>query len=267
MRVQTLMELVGTNKTGFVIQHIKDGFRKIQRDNRENLEESSLSITSGVEDYNFPKNMEKILDVKIISDPTETGYVVDWNKYMWYDYGRTFKLQKIDTNGLYNTPDSSHTNGIKIVYTVMGYIFVYNPDGDSGYYTELASGGSQSLTKDTSIVFLDDGVYDRADYGTEGHYYMFIATSATVDTSATDFSDTDLWTDVTEQTSPDENSYINIDENYTDALVEFVKSKVTTDPKMEVFREKQFQKKTFEAQETRTTENKVSMPPRVYSLR
>ena len=175
MTVQHLMEICKVDNVGFAIEFIKEGLRNIQINTRENIVTTDMSIVANVEDYNFPTDMERLISVDIVSDPNETNYVLDWNKYLWYNNGRTFKLQKLDSYGLYNTPNTSYTNGIRITYATTGSKFVYNPDGDSTYYsTGGITSGAEILIPDTSdllntIIYIASDVY--ASKGMLGHYY------------------------------------------------------------------------------------------------
>jgi len=149
MQVYELMQRIGTRETNLVIAYIKDAFRAIQEISRENIAYTYIDIVNGVEDYHFPTDKVKLISLKIDTD------IADASSYYWEDYGRFFKLWKRDYSGELIAPDSNEVNGVFLEYTSVGMVFVHNLEGDSDYYSELASGESQALTQDTSIVFLD----------------------------------------------------------------------------------------------------------------
>lgn len=149
MQVYELMQRIGTRDTNLVIAYIKDAFRSIEEISRENVVSTHIDIVNGVEDYQFPTDMVKLVSMKIDTN------IADAADYYWEVYGRFFKLWKKDYSGELVAPNSNETDGIFLEYTSVGMIFVHNLDGNSDYYSLLASGESQSLVKDTSVVFLD----------------------------------------------------------------------------------------------------------------
>ena len=177
MQVYELMQRIGTRDTNLVIAYIKDAFRSIEEISRENVVSTHIDIVNGVEDYQFPTDMVKLVSMKI-----DTG-IADAADYYWEVYGRFFKLWKKDYSGELVAPNSNETNGIFLEYTSVGMVFVHDLDGDSDYYSELASGGSQALTQDTSVVFLDvtTGAASGALLVTD--YYSYLKGDATTDGS------------------------------------------------------------------------------------
>lgn len=262
MRVLELMERLRVNDTGFIIAYIEDAFVEIQELSRENKKEGKISIVSGVEDYHFPADMINLVRIAI-NDNDEQSY--NDEKWRWNLMGRTFKLWMLDDNSDWEACDISVTDGIELEYTSRGYVFVRNPDGDAGYYTHLASTGSQSLVQDTSIVFLDSDTYDRADRGTRGYYYKYLGTSGAVDTSDANFTDTTTWEDVTEISSPDENSYINSSDVMLKAIEQYVRAKISDaggDIKMTEYRRSRFRKDLERTVSNRMGPWKYARPPR-----
>ncbi|MBC8551260.1 MAG: hypothetical protein H8D23_16565 [Candidatus Brocadiales bacterium] len=130
--------------------------------------------------------------------------------------------RKYDT-GDFIAPDEDLTDAIAVVHTVLGMMFVYNPDGDNTYYDHIST--------DTTGVAVDEVVYvvdGHASGGERYNYYKALVIVPSVDLSTVDFSDTDTWENVTEIASPDEFSYINADGNLSLAIIEFVKGKLSS---------------------------------------
>lgn len=114
-----------------------------------------------------------------------------------------------------------------------------------------------------------DAFYERADHGIAGHYYKYLGTDATIDTSVADYSNTDTWEDVTEIASPDEDSYINMSDSYVAVIEEFVRMKLadkTDDIKLKVYREHQFLKKHSRARKMNSGGPKLIYPKKPFSF-
>jgi len=178
MKVFEVMQRIGTTETNLTIAYIKDALREIQEITRENIVSTYIDIVNGVSDYHYPFDMVKLISLKINED------IADYADYFTENYGKTFKLWKKDYSGKLIATDSNETDGIFLEYTSTGMEFVHNPDGDSDYYSHLASDGSQELTQDTSVVFLD--VATGAPTGAlsiTSHYYSYLKGDADTDGS------------------------------------------------------------------------------------
>ena len=64
MKVQELMERVGTNETGKAIAYIKDALEEINLISETHVTTERINIVSGQRFYNLPNNMVKILDIR-----------------------------------------------------------------------------------------------------------------------------------------------------------------------------------------------------------
>ena len=64
MKVQELMERVGTNETGKAIAYIKDGLEEMNIQSETHVTTERINIVSGQRFYNLPNNMVKILDIR-----------------------------------------------------------------------------------------------------------------------------------------------------------------------------------------------------------
>ena len=104
MQVYELMQRIGTRDTNLVIAYIKDAFRSIEEISRENVVSTHIDIVNGVEDYQFPTDMVKLVSMKI-----DTG-IADAADYYWEVYGRFFKLWKKDYSGELFSPNINETN-------------------------------------------------------------------------------------------------------------------------------------------------------------
>lgn len=239
MRLLELMERIGSRDTKLIAAYIEDAFQEIQELSRENKQEGYISIVSGVEDYNYPAGIVQLTNIKI-NDNSEDSY----NKYEWklVRMGRTFKLYKKASDGDWDAPDVSVTNGIELEYTTRGYVFVYNPDGDSSIYTYTTA--QTSAVAEGAIVYVADGV--RADYAIRYHYYerkSGAGALSSCDLSGVNYKDTTYWEDVTEISSPDEDSFINCGEDLIRAVEHYVRYKIadsSNDLKLAQYREQRF---------------------------
>ena len=64
MKVQELMERVGSQETGRMIAYIKDGLEEINMISETHVDTVTIDITEGQRMYEFPNNMIKILDIR-----------------------------------------------------------------------------------------------------------------------------------------------------------------------------------------------------------
>ena len=220
-QVLNMMERLSVKDTGFILEYIRDAFTEIQELIEEN--ESILQyidIVNGVELYNFPEDMIRLTSLRI-NDNDELSY----NKEKWQfdERGRKFVLKMKNTEGDFDTPSVSVSNGIELRYTKNPYIFVKNPDGDSNYY-DYTTAQTSAVTVG-QIVYVADGV--RADYAERYHYYeRKTSTLSSTALSGVDYTDTDYWTDVTELTTPDEESYINCSDTMFRAIEQYIRMKI-----------------------------------------
>lgn len=220
MQVIDIMHRARIEDIGMIVEFIKDAYLEIQRLSAENEVEGYISIVSGVEDYHFPAGMVNLKSFNVNDNDDDSYNEENW---AWEVLGRNFKLYMLDAEGLWSAPTISVTDGIELRYTTKGYSFVYNPDGDATYYDHKVSDGTVTLVTD-EVVFVDEA--ERADYGQVGYYYKYIGTGESADLSATNFKDTTAFTDVTEVTSPDSDSYLGGDEQLWNAVFMFVKAKI-----------------------------------------
>jgi hypothetical protein len=102
MQLLEFMERIKSTDTNLIAAYVKDAFSEIQELSQENLTEGYISIVNGVEDYNFPTNMVRLISLNV-NDNGEDNY----NDYEWRrkNLGRTFKLYKLDTEYEWDTPD------------------------------------------------------------------------------------------------------------------------------------------------------------------
>lgn len=240
---------------GFILDHIRDGFRAIELETRENVETSYINIVDGVEYYDFPVNMVKFISISIDEDICS-----DYLDYRWSVSGRKIRLRKYNNDSELDVPDESLANAIIIRYTSAGYIFVHNPDGDNTYYNFLSS--ETTAVDVDEIVFVVDG--HTTGSGERFHYYKCLSAITSTDLSTIDFTDTTAWEDVTEITSPDEDSYINLNDNMIDALTEYVRARLSEDRedvKMMEYRENRFMRKTDKGMHSRNDGRVFNLPP------
>lgn len=261
-QVLNMMERLGVKNTGFVLEYIRDAFTEIQ----ELIEEYEvvtqyINIVSGVEEYNFPDDMLRLTSFEVNDNDDLSYNDEDWQ---FDNRGRKFILRMKDTEGNFDTPSVNVTNGIEIRYTKRPYVFVKNPDGDANYYDHTTAQTSGVTVGE--VVYIADGV--RADYAKRYHYYERV----TSDLSSTDLSGVDYttyWTDVTELSSPDEESYINCDDTMFRAIEQYIRMKMSdnTDdiPKAE-YRKRRFNIDVGRVESNRilTRKGKVAREP--YSL-
>ena len=216
IQVLKVMEKAGSKETGVVIDYIRDAFLEIESMYFENVDESYINIVSGQTLYDLPADFVMNGGIQISKS------VADYENYKWTVQGRKLRLLKYDSalDG-YVAPNVSYANGILVKHTVLGKMFVYNPDGDDSYYSVTSAETSGVAADD--IVYVVDG---HSAGGERYHYYKALTDIPSTDLSVVDFSDTTTWEDVTEIASPDEFSYINADGNLALSIIEFVKSKL-----------------------------------------
>ncbi len=220
MQLLELMERIGTTETNLVVAYVKDAFNDIQELSRENKTEGYINIVNGVEDYNFPANMIKLIAMAVNDNGEQNYNDYEWR---WVNMGRTFKLYKLNTENEWDTPDLNVTNGIELEYTTKGYVFVKNPEGDSSYYT-YTTAQTSGVSVD-EIVYVADGV--RANYATRYHYYKRLVSSlSSTDLSGVDYTDTTYWEDVTEISSPDEYAYVNCGNDLIMMVEQYIRAKL-----------------------------------------
>jgi len=216
IQVLRVMEKAGSRETGVVIDAIRDAFLETESKYHENVETSYIDLVVGQKLYDLPSDFVMNAGIEISKS------LANYEDYQWTIQGRKLKILKrnYDT-GEFIAPDEAYTNGIAIVHTLLGMMFVYNPDGDNTYYDHIST--------DTTGVAVDEVVYvvdGHASGGERYNYYKALVIVASVDLSTVDFTDTSTWENVTEIASPDEFSYINADENLSLAIIEFVKGKL-----------------------------------------
>ena len=220
MQLLELMERVRSTDTNLIIAYVKDAFQNIQELSWENVTYSYIDIINGVEDYNFPANMVSLISLNINDNANDTYNNYEWR---WKNLGRTFKLYKLSTKYEWDTPDLDVSNGIELEYTTRGYVFVKNPDGDSSYYNHTTA--ETAAVNVGEIVYITDGV--RADYATRYHYYKRLSSAlSSTDLSEVDYTDTNLWEDVTEISNPDENAYINCGNDLINTVEQYIRAKI-----------------------------------------
>ena len=359
----------------------------LQEDYYEKTKTSYISLINGVSDYNLPSDF-----VALVPGGSDNGIqindnITDSGDYRWTISGRKLRLYKINEEDELDAPDESYTNGIAVTHTYRGYDFIYNPSGDSSYYTTNGiTTGDEILIPDptdllsTIISVSDQSTSIRTDYADLGHHYKrtaydviidednmttgnvyMIAAQSLVDfttvgasantvgtifvttdpsgltltqndaveelgtpiTSGTltagtvymitaqsavdftldgaansnlftvftatggintmtsvdnvialplwetiNFKDTDLWTDVSELTSPDEYSYINADETMCEAIIESVKSQLAgSDVAMERHHHAKYRQRASKGMKIRGgRKRKVNVPPKPYRI-
>ena len=64
MKVQELMERVGSQETGRMIAYIKDGLEEINMISETHVDTVTIDITQDQRFYKFPDDMVKILDIR-----------------------------------------------------------------------------------------------------------------------------------------------------------------------------------------------------------
>ena len=64
MKVQEIMERVGTNETGKALAYIKDALEEMNMLTETHLRTERINITQNKRFYDFPKEMVKITDVR-----------------------------------------------------------------------------------------------------------------------------------------------------------------------------------------------------------
>lgn len=138
----------------------------------------------------------------------------------------------------------------------------------------LTIGSVYIISIRTAANFVADGASSNA------NYVVFKATNNSVTLTTTDsvvllptwesinFLDTDLFTDVSNLTSPDEYSYINCDETIAEALIESVRGQLAgEDVNMARLRHINFRKRASTAMAIRGgRKRKINVPPSVYRL-
>jgi len=138
----------------------------------------------------------------------------------------------------------------------------------------LTIGTVYIISKHTSVNFVADGA------GSNANYVVFKATNDSVTLTANDhvvalptwesinFLDTDLFTDVSNLTSPDEYSYINCDRTIAEAIIENVKSQLAGDDvTMERYRHTKFRKRASNGMTIRGgRKRQINVPPKVFRL-
>ena len=64
MKVQELMERVGTTETGRAIAYIKDGLEEINMIAETHVNREKIDLTEDKRFYDFPQDMLRILDIQ-----------------------------------------------------------------------------------------------------------------------------------------------------------------------------------------------------------
>ena len=67
MKVQQLMERVGSFETGKIIAYIKDGLEDLNMNFETHIELEKLDITENKRFYDIPNNVIKILEVRALN--------------------------------------------------------------------------------------------------------------------------------------------------------------------------------------------------------
>jgi hypothetical protein len=392
MQVLEVMERVNSTQTNLVIKYIRNAFLELQETYYEKTKTSYISLVSGISDYNLPADY-----VALVPGGSDNGIqindnITDSGNYRWSIVGRKLRVYRINDEDQLDEPNESYTNGIAITHTFIGYDFIYNPSGNSDYYsTGAITSGIEVLIPsttdllDTIVSVTDQTPSIRTDYAELGHHYkrtaynkttdsddltvkdlymisgtavagnfdandansgssldvgdlmvyqvgtgaptlnylenlerigtpivsgnltvgttyiiseytsvnfvadgagsnanyvVFEATDNSVTLTANDhvvalptwesinFLDTDLFTDVSSLTSPDEYSYINCDDSIAEAIIENVRSQLAGDDvAMEGHRHRKFRKKASTGMTIRGgRKRKINVPPRVYRL-
>ena len=65
MKVQELMERVGSNQTGPIIAYIKDGMEDLNIKFNTHTNSQKINITENQRFYEFPNDMIKLIDIRM----------------------------------------------------------------------------------------------------------------------------------------------------------------------------------------------------------
>ena len=65
MKVQELMERVGSNQTGRIIAYIKDGMEDLNIKFNTHTNSQKINITENQRFYEFPNDMIKLIDIRM----------------------------------------------------------------------------------------------------------------------------------------------------------------------------------------------------------
>ena len=65
MKVQELMERVGSNQTGRIIAYIKDGMEDLNIKFNTHTNSQKINITENQRFYEFPNDMVKLIDIRM----------------------------------------------------------------------------------------------------------------------------------------------------------------------------------------------------------
>ena len=65
MKVQELMERVGSTQTGRIIAYIKDGMEELNTISETHIDTVTIDLTEDQRFYQFPNDMVKIIDVRM----------------------------------------------------------------------------------------------------------------------------------------------------------------------------------------------------------
>jgi len=251
--------------------YISDALREIQSSTDEDVYETLMTITSGIEQYNYPADMVRLISTRIDID------VTNYSRYYLEPLGRVFRIRYLnDATDILETPSTTIVDAVKIVYTAYKFPFVLAPDGtaDVGDFATTptiiytTASGTQSININ-DVVYIADGY--RVDYGIRYHYYQALSTLGSTDLGAEDYTDTARWSDATSPklTVTDGASYIGVEDNFYDAVFEYVKKMIaeeTDDIKLERYRELKFNDKKNKAMDNRKGNTDIAIPKSPFSI-
>jgi len=179
MQVLEVMERVNSTQTNLIIRFIRNAFLELQETYYEKTKTSYISLVNGVSDYNLPADY-----VALVPGGSDNGIKIDDNvtdsgDYRWTIVGRKLRVYKINDEEQLGAPDESYASGIAITHTFIGFDFIYNPSGDSTYYTTggitnadviLIPDPTALLNTIVSVTDLNPAI--RTDYADIGHHYQ-----------------------------------------------------------------------------------------------
>jgi hypothetical protein len=87
MKVQELMERVGSTNTGLMIAYIKDGLEEMNIDNETSITNSKIDIVKNQRMYDLPSDALQITGVRVKNNNTTTGAYTPVGRIM----GKIFK--------------------------------------------------------------------------------------------------------------------------------------------------------------------------------
>ena len=277
---------------GIAITHTYRGYDFIRNPDGDSAYYSTGGITNGNEILipDATDLLDTIISVTDLNPDVRTSYAEIGHHYQRTAYDVITDEDDMTTGNFYmiaahslvdftTLGASASTVGVMFLTTDPSGVTLTQNDAVEELGTPITSG---TMTVDTMYMVtansLLDFTLDGASASTVGT--VFKATGSLLTLTAADsvlalptwesinFLDTDLYTDVSSLTSPDEYSYINCDKTIAESIIEYVRGELAgEDVKMEMYRYTKFRKRASKGVTIRGgRKRKINVPPTPYRL-